>query len=343
MAPSEPLGDEFSSTTSLWLDQGPRQYQFVAEVIALATPRNLATVAQRMRRQAEGVARAVPSLEWQRLPLVVAPFLSEARLLELMADKVSGLDLCGNGVLIAENLFVFKTGQKNRYPQSTKLRNAYQGISSLVPRALLIQTEFAGVKDMVEFINGRGGAISSSQVSKALKQVEEDLFVSRDEGVIKLIQPEPMLDALATKYKPPRITDRWLGRCDVGSFEGLFDNIRMMVMEESGRISKTGACSAENYAAFAGEPMLSVYTDQPLGSLLNNLGLPIEEGRRFANLEIIQTNSPWAFFDSGQQFGKGEASEVQTYVELANGDKRQQQAAEQIRDRILSRFGNSRW
>jgi len=332
MAPSPPVDDEFLSTTSLWVSQGGQQYEFVAEVTALSTPKALWGTVQRVK---DIVTRRTPMAYPERYPLVIAPYLSEERLQGLAAEGVSGLDLCGNGVLVGEGLFVFKTGQKNRYPQSTRLRNAYRGTSSLVGRALLIRPEFAKVKDLVEFINARDGKISFSQVSKVLKQMEQDLFISREGGAVRVIQADSILDALAREYRPPRITDRWIGRCSPEAMDEVLARVQDRMQDPDNRYALMGNSVAGGSMGFAGEPLRSIFTDAPVRQLLTGIGTGVEEGRRFANLDILRTDSAWAYFGRSQYGGPG-VSDVQAYLELANGDKRQKEASLQLRQRILA-------
>ena len=98
----------------------------------------------------------------------------------------------------------------------------------------------------------------------------------------------------------------------------------------------TGASSASIYSGFAGEPILALYTDVRIESLLDDLDWGIEETKRFANLEIFRTDSDWVYFDSRIMDDVPVACPIQTYLELANGDTRQKKAAEQVRDKILS-------
>ena len=334
----QPENDEFRSRTYLSATYADTKYQFIAEVTTLSTPRALRSAVQR----AKGLAsREILEQQPERYPLVIAPYLSEQRLEDLVAEGVSGLDLCGNGVLVGRGLFVFKTGQKNRYPQSTRLRNAYRGTSSLVGRALLIRPEFGKVKELVEFINQRDGKISFSQVSKVLKQLAEDLLISREGGVIRVIQADGILDALAREYKPPRIADRWIGRCSLEAMADVLARVQDKMQDPDSRYALMGYSVAGKSIGFAGEPIRSIFTDEPVMQLLTGIDGGIEEGRRFANLEILRTDSDWVYFGRSQ-YGGPSVSDVQAYLELANGDKRQKEASLQLRERILANLSDRR-
>src|SRR5438105_860269 len=80
---------------------GDRTFPFVAECKRLFTPKAIADAAESVRR----VARAA-----KVNPLVVVPYLAEEQLARLEQIGVSGLDLCGNGVLtIPGELLVLRT------------------------------------------------------------------------------------------------------------------------------------------------------------------------------------------------------------------------------------------
>ena len=65
-------------------------FRFVVEVKARATPQTVQlAMAQAKAATQEG--------EW---PMIQVPFLSPERLAELEEEKVSGIDLCGNGVVV---------------------------------------------------------------------------------------------------------------------------------------------------------------------------------------------------------------------------------------------------
>ena len=84
---------------------------------------------------------------------------------------------------------------------------------------------------------------------------------------------------------------------------------------------------------------LSVYC--PLGDELIS-SLPSTTSSRFPNLEIIDTKDATAYFDAREDAGFFWASPVQTFLELMNGDKRDQETAEQIKASLLDNIGKVR-
>jgi hypothetical protein len=104
-----------------------QKQRFVVELKATWTPKSVAAAASR------AVECAAPP---ELLPMVIVPFLSRERLLELERKEVSAVDLCGNGVVVVPHkLLVSRSGQPNRFRDSRPLRNVYRGTASLVADA----------------------------------------------------------------------------------------------------------------------------------------------------------------------------------------------------------------
>lgn len=95
----------------------------------------------------------------------------------------------------------------------------------------------------------------------------------------------------------------------------------------------TGIGSAGRYASLAMENTLSVYTDG-LESLLQDLSaVPTS---RFPNLSIQETDDPTLFFDPRpSEEGFPWAFPITALLEMAHGEQRLAQTAEQVRERLL--------
>jgi hypothetical protein len=158
-------------------------------------------VVQEAVREAKYAAKKL-----NKFPLIITPWLSPEQLSELDATSVSGIDLSGNGIItIPGKLSIFRSGQPNAFPQSRLVKNVYQGSSSLVARVFLLKPVYTSVQQIVEEIETRGGFVTQPTVSKALKQLEEDVIIWRDKNEIKLVQPDKLLDRLAANYKRPHV------------------------------------------------------------------------------------------------------------------------------------------
>ncbi|HMO27388.1 MAG TPA: hypothetical protein PKB10_14080, partial [Tepidisphaeraceae bacterium] len=101
------------------VSQDRRRWKFLVELKAVSTPKMFDSA----------IAAVQPAAQKAKLsPMVVMPYLSPDNLARLESAGISGLDLCGNGiVMVGDELLVMRTGQPNRYPRSEPIRNVYRG------------------------------------------------------------------------------------------------------------------------------------------------------------------------------------------------------------------------
>lgn len=145
--------------------------------------------------------------------MLIMPFLSEQQLQELEQQRISGIDLCGNGVVIVPGIFaVFRSGERNRFSSSAPIKNIYRKNSSMVGRVFLARSSYGTVQEICTEVNRRNMLVkcgdkkpmSLSTVSKSLKTLEEDLIVER-KGAIQLLQADKLLEELSENYVPPKV------------------------------------------------------------------------------------------------------------------------------------------
>src|SRR6266404_2438724 len=116
-------------------------FPFVVEAKTQSTP----LVVQSAIAQARSMVRG------SELPMIFVPYLSPERLAELEQAGVSGVDLCGNGVIIVPGrLSVMRTGQANRYRESRPLNNPYRGRSAMVARMFMMRPQWPSLKELLE-------------------------------------------------------------------------------------------------------------------------------------------------------------------------------------------------
>lgn len=305
-----------------------QQYKFVAEVKRYSSDKTILDAAN----QALYYAKALDAN-----PLIIVPWLSTEQLLLLESRGVSGVDLCGNGVIaVPGRILVFRTGQPNKYPTSRLIRRVYSGTSSLVARVFLLRPQYGSVSEVLEEITTRGGNITLPTVSKSLKQLEEDLVIEKSKGKIALLQPEKLLDRLRMNYEQPKP----LGfiRCKLTpSMKGTISSVlRRAAAKAKERLVLTGDSSVNFYATMAKEPLESFYCTEFINLSVEKFGAQMDIFSKFPNVELRKTDQETVFFDLRDQDGYKVASPIQTYLELATSDKRGQETAEQIRKKILN-------
>lgn len=315
-------GGKKSADLVLTLEWESKRHKFVVEFKGQSAPSYLAGAIEQAR--AYSVAR--PDL----LPLVIVPYLGPKSLERLIAAGVSGLDLCGNGVVnIPGEWFVFRTGEKNRFPSSLPIKNVYRGASSIVARVFLLRTTYKSVGEIRNEILKRKGDVSLSTVSKVLKALQEDLIISRNEE-IRLLQPERLLEQLQNSYRRPWTKPHLQGRID--SF---------------GEFLKTAAKVADVndvlIARHSQTPYVVLPSSNEITSLYVSSSTPFlkefkfEETSRFPNVEFLETDDPIVYFDRRDIGPIPVISPLQAYLELSKGGKREKEAAEPLRGDLLAR------
>lgn len=303
------------------LPEGTESFQFVVEAKSQSTP--LAV------RNAVAQVKACSTPDDR--PMIMVPYLSPERLADLEREKVSGIDLCGNGVVIVPGrLYVLRTGQPNHYPDSRPLSNPYRGRSAMVARMILTRPKWKSLGGLRSAIREAGTELSLSQVSKAVKALEEDMILSKNAGNITLREPLRLLDKLGSEWGKLPIRGRQALRLPPGT-----DLARALSSKPLLKWAMTGESSVSRYTMFSqGGPKRIAVSSLPLARTL--LGGTPEQVPNFADVELIETEEAGSFFNNEiDAKGLRWASRLQTWLELQSGDGRQQDAARDLHDQIL--------
>ena len=318
--------DAVSADAILRLAWEDKAFSFVVECKRVLTARSLDDAIQQSRRCAATN---------KGMPLVVTSFLGRDAISKLEAEKVSGIDLCGNGVVVVPGKWlVVRTGEPNRFRSESAIKNVYRRTSSLVARLFLTCPEFSSVQDARDELARRGGPVTLATVSKVCKALADDLVVEKTrEGAtrLKLIQPEKLLDLLADNFIPPPVSARLTGKFR-GENAELSSMLTRWEAETGGRVVLTGPSSVGGYAVMAREDAQSFYCSR-IDSLVKFLDERFQRTDRFATMTLVETRDDTVYFDRRESFL---ASPVQTFLELRAGDKRDQETADQVRRFVLN-------
>jgi len=305
-----------------------KAYRFAVECKAVSTPKEIAAALQTAKRNSK------PPRSY---PMVFAPYLPEPQLRLLQEQQVSGIDLSGNAlILVPGEILVSRTGAPNKFRRTGVIKNVYRKNSSIVARVFLLKPQYDSITEVMDEIKARGGNVTQATVSKVCSSLDQDLVIERTKGesprtrTLRLIQPEKLLELLTANYAPPLIKQRLTAKTTLAP-----EQFRRRLMEWGRETAEkavlTGPSSAGGYAVMAREPIQSFYCSN-LESLLKRLGSQLEETSRFPNIELLETDEDFVYFDARDNLV---ASPVQTYLELMRGDKREQETAEQVRKAIL--------
>ena len=266
-------------------------------------------------------------------PLIFLPYLAPDRLAELESMAISGIDLCGNGVVYVPNhICVVRTGQPNLYPDSRPVANPFRGRSGLVARMLIEKPHWGTLSELTEAIEKHAQlkGPSLSQVSKTISAYAEELLVLKDGNTIRLADPIRMLDQLGKNWRstPSGRTRFYRTSKSTLRFSELSNSIKLAW-------SLTGESSATRYCTIAqGGPMKVAVSDMKLAESL--LSLTPESVPSFADIVLIEMQDDAVFFANEQdEDGVCYASRIQTWLELNAGDARQRETAKDLYQSII--------
>ncbi len=300
-----------------WRNQ---EIHFVGEIKTRASPRYVkAALRDLNEREVENALLALPYLSSS-----VADLFEETGL--------SGLDLNGNYILQTEDFVAIRLDQENQYKESGGIKNVFRGTSSLVCRYLLHEPgPHETVTQIHEGIKDLDGRASLSTVSKVLSTLEEELIIEKGNR-IRLLQPEKLLRNLREEYRRPEPTESV--RLDLPKDRRKRKETLIKLLDGALWVWD-GKTSAERYATTTPSQEDTAYTRE---LPLDQEQLATFRDERFYNCVLHESPDDILYFGHDGHW----ASDVQTYLDLMQGDKREQEIAIDIEDRILNRFDKIR-
>jgi hypothetical protein len=317
-APWKPQIDGYID--AFWRGQTSR---FVIEIKTLSTPKSIESAMSQAR---------IGGNELGLLPMIVVPYLNRGQLAKLDRMEISGVDMCGNGLITAPDFRVWEAGNPNLYPEPTTLRNPYSGDSSIFARSFLINTQFSSLTELREFAATRTmfripgqGDLQMGTASKVVRALSEELIVVNSQSGLGLIDRKALMERLKVGYERRRVRNL-IGTTPLGNDE-IWRRLSETRALKGLRSAATGIASAGHYGVLSGVDRLSLYVDE-----LDDIGevLEIKEGRSFANIELMEAEKNLSFFDTRKDGLTRWASPIQTWLELAQAGPREAEAAQRM-------------
>lgn len=298
---------------NLWL-------RFLAQIMPRASVRGVREMVLKMR----GRGLASPSSSSSVLPLLVAPYLSGEVLDLLEADMISGVDLSGNGVIVAADRFLVRRGgAPNRFPVRSPLRDPFRGQAATVVRWIIERRHFHNLSDLHHSIREGFASVSLSQCSKTVATLHEDGFISKDDGTISVGNIGRLVERLRQAWQGLRFDPPVAVRVPGDPLRHLARHLR----ERTWVVS--GASSAARYTNLAQAGPIRVLVDH-VGEAMHRLEAQPEDVPAFASLLLQRCDEPSAYCGTVVEDGVRWASRLQTWLELSTGDARQAEAAAEI-------------
>ena len=266
--------------------------------------------------------------------LIVVPYITKGISELVKRAGICCLDLSGNYYIQREDLLAIRLDQPDQFKPFSRIKKFYSGNSSLVGRLLLAGGKKypPGLLGLQRELTSRGGEIAQSTISKVLKEMEKDQVILREEDGLKLLQPEKLLERLTEQYRKPDVTRTIKINCPNDPIEWLNENYPKMWV-------RTGVSSAERYSVSVVDRIPYVYVyEKPAGLDLESVrpNLSKVQDDRYYKLVVNFTSDSWIYFDCQDEGPDRWSSQIQSYLELAQMDKREKEIAETIKETILS-------
>jgi len=308
-------------------------FKALVEISTVANPKTLLQKCRVLRDKLTKINE--PGL----VPVVVAPYIGNRQIRILADERISWIDLSGNMLIQAPNqLYIERTGNPNRFPDTVPIRKIFQGTSSLVSRALLLKPDgFSSLYKITDFINSRNANITSSTVSKVLKSLEQELLVDKSKSLISARDTEKLLERLTEGYissteRKPKKTYRFAADNITNLFLNFFEQQVDYVACGFYAAKLKGMAATNEITIFVKD--IKQVRKVSERSLYKVEFAPDAE---FGNLTITETNDPGVWFNTSKQMNYAMVDDIELYLEMMAATPRGPEIAKQIKQRILKR------
>ncbi|HUU18731.1 MAG TPA: hypothetical protein VMW72_16395 [Sedimentisphaerales bacterium] len=314
------------------IQDGP-SFEALVEIAPVPTPKN---VLEKSRQLADYMSKSnKPNI----IPVVIAPYIGK-RQGQILADKgISWMDISGNmSIRVSNQIYIERTGQRNRFPDTAPIKKIFQGTSSLVSRALLLKPEgFSSLYEVVDFINERNANITLSTVSKVLKSLEEELLINRSGPLISVTNIEKLLTRLTEGYinsteRKKRKTYKFAAESSQKLFFSFYERQIDYV-----------ACGfyAAQIKGLAVTDQITIFVtdiEQVKKASWNNC-IKITPDAEFGNVSITEVKDPGVWFNVPLPMYNRDVvvDDIELYLEMMVDTPRGPKIAEQLKRRILEK------
>ncbi|MCC6157884.1 MAG: MarR family transcriptional regulator [Deltaproteobacteria bacterium] len=264
------------------------------------------------------------------VPLVAVPYMGEVgrRLCE-NAD-IGWIDLSGNALIRAKDLFVRVEGRPNRFKTAGRPPDVFAPKSARIARWLLMHPDEAWTQREL----ARSTGMDEGFVSRIVKRLAVADLVSRDEsGRVRSRDANLLLDAWAETYRFENHTIL-KGHVAARSGEDLVNTVADRLGSAKLRYAATGLAAAWLYCRFASFRLASFYlAEEPTADLPDRIGF--REDPRGANLWLVLPKDMGVFQETRVIRDVTCVHPVQVYLDLAGHPERAPEAAERLRADFL--------
>lgn len=303
-------------------------FKALVEFPSVATPRMIFVTSELIKGYLGNIA------DKTIVPVVIVPYMGAEQARILQREGISWIDLCGNMMVRAPGgIYIERTGRKNLFPDTSPIKKIFEGISSLVSRALLLKKEpFRSLNEIYGFINQRNGNITLSTVSKVLSSLEEDLLVTKTEAGISVTNREKLLEKLVEGYRT--YTERNENEIYTYAFDTGFD----ISFFWSARVD-FAACGfyAAKLKGLAATDRITIFIKSinAAKEAFERSIVRVRPDAEFGQLDLIEAKNPCVWFNVQSKQVNNIVDDIELYLEMMIDTPRGPKVAEMLKESIL--------
>lgn len=267
--------------------------------------------------------------------MVVCPYIGTEQGNLLRRNNISWIDLSGNMYInVPGKVYIERLGNKNKYPDSSTIKNIYSGTSALVSRALLTKADgFSSQNEIVDYINSRGGNITVGTVSKVLSKLEEELFIIKmgrigilSDSIFKLI--DQLIAGYQSSFKKAKKEALKL------SYDGDDCNIFGRLYESGCQYAACGLYAAQRKGLAVSGQLEFFVSDANRATNFLRQSLGVQFDSEFGNLAIMETKEPGVWFDLDINGMYKSVCDLELYMEMMLTTPRGPKIAEELKEKL---------
>ena len=272
----------------------------------------------------------------EMVPFLLVPYMGTEQAKMLQRAGISWIDLCGNMMIrVGNRVYIERTGKKNSFPDTSPIKKIFEGTSSLVSRALLLNKEpFKSLYEVTNFIIDRGGNITLSTVSKVLMLLEEGLLVKKTESGIFAINRGKLLESVLEGYVS--YTKRNKNKTYTFAINGRSFIFYKFFSEEKVDYAVCGfsATQLKNLATTNRTTVFIKSINEARKAFERN-NINIKPDTEFGQLDLIETRNPCVWFNLQGKPDYSIVDDIELYLEMMIDTPRGPKVAEMLKERIL--------
>ena len=302
------------------VETGP--YEFAIEWKASGSLGNVF----RAVHQVHSMATALPAT---MIPLLVVPYMGESARFYCDELGIAWLDLSGNAKIVAPGLYVYAVGHENKFRRPGRLETAFGSKGSRVARWMLMNP--------VQVIRQRNLAksvgLDEGHVSRVVRRLIEMGLLERVDDGIRVPDADNLLDAWRDEYRFEKHTIIE-GHIATAAGESVVSRVANVLAEADADYAATGLVAAWLMTKYARFRLSTIYLRAaPSAELLEDL--EFRETSRGFNTWLVASQDEGVFDGLSRVDGIDCAHPVQVYLDLKSHPERANEAAEELRGRLL--------